>query len=327
MNEGRTHLLDYFTSSRLKVSSGQTDRLLNEPPRGSERRSSPTDQLCSGASAVVCQRDWKRGVPVLPAALDHSRCQLLDRLGIHRRQQQRFGWASEARAQEAPWRSGKFRWCRSRSFCVDGSVATPAAHGTRCRGLRTTVRRTHETITGRWRKLLQEEPQIKGWIDDGLTVVKISILLRRKGIEVSHRTLARSRSGARRVGQAQDDGARRRPASGKPGSSASCHTRGGTSSPARTSGTSPMCAHEQRPGAPRRPAGTSTARPTYGVRSSPYFTNTATVPSGRSSIPALNGVARVAPTGRIPMSGCHIGCRVPAEDLEMPLVPLRPRQR
>jgi transposase len=42
-----------------------------------------------------------------------------------------------------------------------------------------------------WRKLLQEEQQIKGWIDDGLTVVKIGILLRRQGIEVPHRTLAR----------------------------------------------------------------------------------------------------------------------------------------
>jgi transposase len=42
-----------------------------------------------------------------------------------------------------------------------------------------------------WRKLLEEEQQIKDWVADGLTVVKIGILLHRKGIEVPHRTLAR----------------------------------------------------------------------------------------------------------------------------------------
>jgi transposase len=42
-----------------------------------------------------------------------------------------------------------------------------------------------------WRRLLAEEKQIKAWVEDGLTVVKIGILLRRKGIDVPHRTLAR----------------------------------------------------------------------------------------------------------------------------------------
>jgi hypothetical protein len=42
-----------------------------------------------------------------------------------------------------------------------------------------------------WRVLLAQEDQITKWVDDGLTVVKIGILLRRRGIEVPHRTLAR----------------------------------------------------------------------------------------------------------------------------------------
>ncbi len=42
-----------------------------------------------------------------------------------------------------------------------------------------------------WRKLLAEEERIKAWVEDDLTVVKIGILLRRRGIEVPHRTLAR----------------------------------------------------------------------------------------------------------------------------------------
>ena len=42
-----------------------------------------------------------------------------------------------------------------------------------------------------WRKLQEEEKQIKTWVADGLTVVKIGILLRRRGVEVPHRTLAR----------------------------------------------------------------------------------------------------------------------------------------
>jgi transposase len=42
-----------------------------------------------------------------------------------------------------------------------------------------------------WRSLLAEEQQIKGWVKDGLTVVKIGILLERKGVVVPHRTLAR----------------------------------------------------------------------------------------------------------------------------------------
>src|ERR1035438_481766 len=40
-----------------------------------------------------------------------------------------------------------------------------------------------------WRSLLAEEARIKDWVEDGLTVVKIGILLRRHGIEVPHRTL------------------------------------------------------------------------------------------------------------------------------------------
>ena len=42
-----------------------------------------------------------------------------------------------------------------------------------------------------WRVLLAQEDQIIKWVDDGLTVVKIGILLHRRGIEVPHRTLAR----------------------------------------------------------------------------------------------------------------------------------------
>ncbi|MGO8871305.1 MAG: IS21 family transposase [Acidimicrobiales bacterium] len=42
-----------------------------------------------------------------------------------------------------------------------------------------------------WRTLLAEEDHIKKWVADGLTVVKIGILLKRRGIEVPHRTLAR----------------------------------------------------------------------------------------------------------------------------------------
>jgi transposase len=43
-----------------------------------------------------------------------------------------------------------------------------------------------------WRSLLAEEEQIKTWVnEDGLTVVKIGILLERKGVVVPHRTLAR----------------------------------------------------------------------------------------------------------------------------------------
>jgi len=42
-----------------------------------------------------------------------------------------------------------------------------------------------------WRMLLEEEQQIKRWVEDGLTVVKIGILLHRRGTQVPHRTLAR----------------------------------------------------------------------------------------------------------------------------------------
>ncbi len=42
-----------------------------------------------------------------------------------------------------------------------------------------------------WRRLLAEEAQIKAWVDGGLTVVKIGILLARRGVEVPPRTLAR----------------------------------------------------------------------------------------------------------------------------------------
>jgi len=42
-----------------------------------------------------------------------------------------------------------------------------------------------------WRSLLAEEEQITNWVNDELTVVKIGILLNRKGVVVPHRTLAR----------------------------------------------------------------------------------------------------------------------------------------
>ncbi|HLX88944.1 MAG TPA: IS21 family transposase [Acidimicrobiales bacterium] len=42
-----------------------------------------------------------------------------------------------------------------------------------------------------WRALLAEEAQIKQWVKEDLTVVKMGVLLRRKGVEVPHRTLAR----------------------------------------------------------------------------------------------------------------------------------------
>jgi transposase len=42
-----------------------------------------------------------------------------------------------------------------------------------------------------WRVLLAEEQRIKDWVNDELTVVKIGILLQRRGVEVPHRTLAR----------------------------------------------------------------------------------------------------------------------------------------
>ncbi len=53
--------------------------------------------------------------------------------------------------------------------------------------------RPHRTDghSGAWRSLLAEEEQIKKWVTDGLTVVKIGILLERKGVVVPHRTLAR----------------------------------------------------------------------------------------------------------------------------------------
>jgi transposase len=42
-----------------------------------------------------------------------------------------------------------------------------------------------------WRTLQNEERRIKAWLKDGLTVVKIGILLERSGVVVPHRTLAR----------------------------------------------------------------------------------------------------------------------------------------
>ncbi|MGH9090334.1 MAG: IS21 family transposase [Acidimicrobiales bacterium] len=42
-----------------------------------------------------------------------------------------------------------------------------------------------------WRSLLAEEEQVKKWVKEGLTVVKIGILLERRGVVVPHRTLAR----------------------------------------------------------------------------------------------------------------------------------------
>ena len=42
-----------------------------------------------------------------------------------------------------------------------------------------------------WSRLLAEQAQITEWVKADLTVVKIGILLRRRGVEVPHRTLAR----------------------------------------------------------------------------------------------------------------------------------------
>ena len=42
-----------------------------------------------------------------------------------------------------------------------------------------------------WRSLLAEEERIKAWVKEDLTVVKIGILLQRRGVVVPHRTLAR----------------------------------------------------------------------------------------------------------------------------------------
>ena len=42
-----------------------------------------------------------------------------------------------------------------------------------------------------WRTLLGEEERIKAWVKKDLTVVKIGILLGRRGVVVPHRTLAR----------------------------------------------------------------------------------------------------------------------------------------
>ena len=42
-----------------------------------------------------------------------------------------------------------------------------------------------------WRTLLAEEERIKKWVSEDLTVVKIGILLARRGVVVPHRTLAR----------------------------------------------------------------------------------------------------------------------------------------
>ncbi|MGH2836712.1 MAG: hypothetical protein ACRDJY_00005, partial [Thermoleophilaceae bacterium] len=42
-----------------------------------------------------------------------------------------------------------------------------------------------------WRVLLGQEEQIKAWLEDDLTVVKIGVLLARRGVDVPHRTLAR----------------------------------------------------------------------------------------------------------------------------------------
>jgi len=42
-----------------------------------------------------------------------------------------------------------------------------------------------------WQKLLGVEDEVKQWVEDGLTVVKVGVLLRRQGIEVPDRTLAR----------------------------------------------------------------------------------------------------------------------------------------
>ena len=274
-----------------------------------------------------------------------------------------------------------------------------------------------------WRSCSHEEQQIKGWVDDGLTVVKISILLRAKASRSLIAPWPASRwSAAGRA--AQDDGARRRPAAGDrmPGrlrpsrshrrrreatsvlgahlhrllqpppvrladllpddrggdqrlrgrlellrrglprrdprsdegdrrrrrqprataqrhllrvrpvaglrrrrrthphdrptslvSSASCPMCGRTSSPARTSGTSPTCADGQRPGAQRRPAGASTARPSAarsrssGPRSCrcscPHRRVPSTSPSGPT--PRCTETSTARWTGR--STACRIG--------------------
>src|ERR1700684_3554400 len=41
-----------------------------------------------------------------------------------------------------------------------------------------------------WRRLLVEEDHIKAWVKEDLTVVKIGILLSRRGVVVPHRPLA-----------------------------------------------------------------------------------------------------------------------------------------
>ena len=110
-----------------------------------------------------------------------------------------------------------------------------------------------------WRELLAEEQQIKGWVDDGLTVVKISILLRRKGIEVPHRTLARfavERCGPAGAGRRCASTTRRRASNARSTSAASglsptarsAGCAGRSSSPPATAATS----SSGRP-SPRRP--------------------------------------------------------------------------
>ncbi len=42
-----------------------------------------------------------------------------------------------------------------------------------------------------WRRLLAEEDRIKEWLKEDLTVVKVGVLLARRGVVVPHRTLAR----------------------------------------------------------------------------------------------------------------------------------------
>ena len=65
-----------------------------------------------------------------------------------------------------------------------------------------------------WRALLAEEAQITAWVGEGLTVVKIGVLLGRRGVEVPHRTLARFAVERCGEGAAHNDGAGGRPAPG-----------------------------------------------------------------------------------------------------------------
>src|SRR6266508_2668666 len=90
-----------------------------------------------------------------------------------------------------------------------------------------------------WRRLLAEEDRIKEWLKEDLTVVKVGVLLARRGVVVPHRTLARfavERCGAGRRSTTLR-ASPRRPTS--PASSGRCPMCATTSSPAKRSSISP----------------------------------------------------------------------------------------